>query len=357
MNDCYRLDDHWALTNRHHPSCDSPTCKGCEECHRHCTCRKACPEHINPSNPRTAPKCIGRTRDNIKAIRKLNLDTLAEAIRQGVNSEAANLAGPALNTAENIEAHGYRQISIAVGRIKGDAEPHSKHPLIVLGWWDMQLRQAYNQPSDKRITVANAAEYLESVLERVAQDPGQEWTELAEEVAACRAHLEAVLHASRGPETGAPCPTCAEADPKTAPRLQKRLAEHPDLTLRVANRVCEPGSQVDENTGRSKCSICRGDDDTWHCPKVAEHWWSNEDYQLRVNGQYLQAAEQLPARELAERLNLPPSTVRSWIAPTRHVTRESGTTLGPPKLKPVGTFNGRKTYSVEEATSLMKTSA
>jgi hypothetical protein len=148
-------------------------------------------------------------REALRDIERLDALMPREAEHKGVESEAANLAGPAPDTTDDIRAYANRQSSIAMGRVEGEAEDTDKHPLNVLGWYDMAYREDYNQPTTERITVARAVTYLEGQLDRIANDPEQDFGLFTHDVYACRAHLEAVIHDSRTPERSrVPCLDC-----------------------------------------------------------------------------------------------------------------------------------------------------
>ena len=87
--------------------------------------------------------------------------------------------------------------------------------LMVLGRWEMMIREEYGPPTDLRVTVSRAVDYLDGQLDRMAQDPEQDFPLFAREVAACLAKVESVLAVLVRPERGAPCPKC----PLPAPRL------------------------------------------------------------------------------------------------------------------------------------------
>lgn len=132
-----------------------------------------------------------------------------EAIHRGAHSEAAMLAGPALDTADDIAAYGYRQRSIVAGRATGVLESTGQHPLNVLGTWEQMLREDYDQPSDEQMTVSSCVAYLDGQLNRIAQDEHQDFAQFVREISACRSHLEAVLrdHAM-GDRAGVGCFDC-----------------------------------------------------------------------------------------------------------------------------------------------------
>lgn len=312
------------LTPEHTRDCADSTCAGCRPCPKtHCAMRGRCAHHVNVAvGEATCPSCIGRTRADLRAIVDLYAVALPEeAEANGVDSEALSLSGPAA-IPEHVH---YRQ-----GFCEFPKSREEHHPYTVLGGWDLALRETYGPPTDLNVSVVRAADYLEGLLAG-AFPHGGEFEDFAASLSACRAHLESVIHDSRTPERGRPCPRCAEAsEDGKGPKLRKRYAEG-----------------TDERTKR-------GDHDTWHCPADPEHWWSEVDYRSRVEVDYVRFAKLLPARELAERLRVPASTVRSWIAPTRHVTQERGTFFSAPKLSAAGVINGRTVYSVETASKLLK---
>lgn len=329
-NTCRYVDGYGHyLIGKHELNCHDTTCVGCQPCThdkagnpiRHCTARTTCGSHLGPDHTATCPACIGKVRRDITWIRRhASLLTAAAIEHRGVASEAANLAGPAADPfAWTIRR--VRQLQAGVPADMLDPEdPH--HPFSVLGRWEVMIREHYQQPpapapdpnTPRWTNLIAAADYLFARLTDAAQDPGIAWAEMASEIRVCKANLEDILNTARRPETGAPCPSCSTllADDEKAPRLRKRLAEHADLTIRVAARTCDLGQQVDEH-GRSKCSVCRGDDDTWHCPTVPEHWWTNTAYRERVDDDYLANAGALTATDMQMVYGINPATLRTWV--------------------------------------------
>jgi hypothetical protein len=61
---------------------------------RHCTARRSCAQHVGP-NELTCARCIGRVRTTIRRIVDLAALMHTQAMNDGVDSEAANLSGPA----------------------------------------------------------------------------------------------------------------------------------------------------------------------------------------------------------------------------------------------------------------------
>lgn len=315
----------------HVPDCERADCGGCIPCpETHCTARSRCLSHVAPTEL-TCPGCIGQTRTDLAQVVELSALMLGEAIVRGINSEAANLAGPAADPAvwsarqvikrrhitEHLPAEAWEYATRVL--IEDDDD---WHPLLVLGRWEMMLREDWGPETDTRLTVSSAADYLERNLPRLANDPAQDFPLFATEIRACRTHLEAVLHDSRQPEKGAPCPTCT-TEQQRGPALVKRYDD-------------------DDATGAS---------DTWLC-KRCDSWWSEADYRLRVGARYLQHADRLTADQMAERLRVPPGTIRSWASPTRAM-RDGTMVELPPKLPVAGrSESGQKLYSVKRAEEL-----
>lgn len=199
---CRETEDGYLLNGEHFDLCDDQECRGCFPCvprsdHGetlgHCTARRRCVVHV-PDGELTCPRCLAKTRGHISDLVRMDALMPEEAEERGVNSEAANLAGPAPDTTDDIRAYANRQSSIAMGRVDGKVEATARHPLNVLGWYEMAIREDYDHPSTLRITVDRAAEYLNEQLQRFANDPEQDFPEFVQSVQQCRAHMSAVLH-------------------------------------------------------------------------------------------------------------------------------------------------------------------
>lgn len=162
-------------------------------------------------------------------------------------------------------------------------EDDEHHPLSVLGWWEFAIREDYGPETDRRITVSSAVAYLDRMLHRIANDPAQDFPQMAHELRKCRTHLEAVLHDSHAPETGAPCPACNTGQP-----LIKRYED-------------------DDPTGAS---------DRWTCRDCGS-WWSEADYRLRVAARYLEHATALTASQIETEYRVPQGTLRRWVLEKR----------------------------------------
>lgn len=299
----------------------------------HCALRGRCTNHVDANaGHATCPACIGRVRKDLASIVTLYALALPdEAAESGIDSEAFNLAGP---------ASPYSPVL---------AEADETHPYTLLGHWDLALRETYGPATDLTITMSRSADYLTGLLGSDFPH-GNEFEAFAKSIAACRARLEAVIHDSRAPERGAHCPRCAadiEADivrklqDEHAPRLRKRYASH--APLKAGQVRC----------GKPGCKTCDGSHDTWHCPDETEHWWSERDYRDRVSAQYVEHADALPSRELADRIGLPASTIRRWAAKRRVPNPNGVATYAPPLLKAAGkSADGRITYRVDDAKRL-----
>lgn len=191
------------IPRRHTEDCADPAaCAGCEPCaERHC---QVCGiEHVTvegQGNDETCAECLSATRDDLSWIVGLSARAITEAVHKGVNSEAANLAGRAIDTPEGIEAWGYRSMSAVMGRIPALEVTDERHPTWVLGSWEMLVREHLTQPSSARIHIAPAASYLGGHLTRLAHDAEFAFDELSKDLRRCRAHLENVLHEGDRPE-------------------------------------------------------------------------------------------------------------------------------------------------------------
>lgn len=315
-------DGHYLPT--HTPTCTSRDCPGCTPCThdhngnpvRHCTAKTRCTGHLDPSQRLTCTSCIDRTRRDLRALVDLDLRMATEALAQGVGSEAAMLSGPAADITRWLETQvAWANYGGEEGAIMVEAlDPH--HPLTVLGWWDMALREDYGPPTQLRVTVKRAADYLDGQLTRLAQDPQQEFALFAREVLVCRLHLEAVLHDSRRPETGAPCPDCA---------------------VPVVKRW---GSSARY--------------DHWRCPKC-ERTWEPGEYDNVLEAQHNQRADRLTAKGLAVRLQTPASTVRRWASTIRRQRPGERPREYPPAMRPCGQDGrGRWLYRVAAAEDILR---
>lgn len=272
----------------------------------HCAMRGRCPNHVDAdAGLRTCPSCVRRTRRDIETIVLRYALIAFDAEVDGIDSEAMNLLGPAAAPEQyaerraRLQARYERQGWCDWPRPEAfrDDDPH--HPYAVLGRWRLALEDAgWLRYDDRFVTVVSAASSLLSALDG-GFPHSDEWEDFARELAACRAHLEQVDHASRTPDLGRPCPTCA-AEHGTGPRLQKRYAGH-------------PGADPGQPCARPGCQICAGTYDAWHCPDYPDlHAWTDGDYRAKVDADYIEHATSLTASQLHDRFGVRPGTVRAW---------------------------------------------
>ena len=249
----------------------------------HCTARIGCAEHIG-ANDLTCARCIGRARTDVRQIVSLAALMLPVALGAGVNSEAANLAGPAadprsvrerreamrrhLDTWEVLGRISERQHLHALAVMPDDDE---HHPYNVLTRWQMMLSEDYRHPLPIVLSVMGAGAYLERNLGMVAQDDEQDFPLLARELRKCRSHLEAVLGDAEKAEKGQPCPSCR--DESRMVRLRRNWGHW------CEREDCERIHYADESGDR------------WTCPRNPAHWWTEEAYRKYVDDVYDTSAQ------------------------------------------------------------------
>lgn len=311
-------------------------------CNRdHCAMRGRCSGHVDHrAGVYTCGGCVGRVRKDLAKIAHRCQALHFDAINDGIDSEAMNLIAPS-STPEQVaaktaleERRGYCNFPRTI------PESDEHHPYFVLGRLDMALRETYGPRSDLLVSVATANDYLVTLLARPEFVNGDEFEATAREIKNLRVYLEGVDHDSQEPELGRPCPTCAEGwtegEPKAA-KLRKRYASHPGY---------KPGQRCD----KAHCRTCEGDDDAWHCPTEPAHAWTEAEYRRSVDADYVTHADYLPARELAERLNVPLSVVRKWCARTWN--DEAAKYDDPLLISTRSAADGRKLYEVKRAVRL-----
>ena len=244
----------------------------------HCTARTNCAQHIGYGEL-TCARCIGRARNDVRRIVNLAALMLPVAIGAGVNSEAANLAGPAadprglrerreamrrhLDTWEALERITERQHLHALAVMPDDDE---HHPYNVLTRWQMMLSEDYGHPLPAMLTTVGAGAYLERNLGMVAQDEEQDFPLLAGDLRRCRSHLEVVLGDAEKAEKGQPCPSCR--DEEKVVRLRREWGHWCDRD------DCERIHFADDSGDR------------WTCPRNDKHWWSEEHYRKYIVDAY-----------------------------------------------------------------------
>ena len=261
---CYRNDGAYFVRGEHRPDCNHE-CRGCRKCQGdHCTGRKSCTWHVE-TGQLTCGRCINAARSDLRWIENLAALMMTAAIGEGVNSEAANLAGPSVDP----EAWSWRKAAARSGgtwhaSLVEDDDEH--HPHRVLATWTHMLTEDYGHDMPPAASLTWCAAYLDRTLHRLAHDDAQDFPLLARELRNCRQHLEAVLHNDDRPDRGVPCPRCVDegtANPKHV-RLRREYGHY------CANEECTRINHADDTA------------DVWRCPKVREHWWSHADYDARL---------------------------------------------------------------------------
>lgn len=315
------------LLPTHKPDCETAACQGCQPCGQtHCTTRRQCGRHIATTGL-TCPTCLGNTRNDLATIVKRSSDLTDEATHAGINSEAANLAGPAADPEQLSARRIYTKRHItdtlppeqweAAHTLIEDEDPH--HPYAVLGRWEMMLREHYGHHTDRLITIGSAAHYLDGILTHLAEDPWQDFPLFAREIRACRAHLEAVLKDSRAPEAGAPCYMC-DARPNVV-RKHRELRDRHRPTDRQGYTIDSDGQRIPE--------------DGWECPDC-KTWWTDADYDRWVSASYVVHADKLTADQIKDTYRINSGTLRYWASQGK--VRRRGKDA-----------SGRQTYDVGDA--------
>lgn len=342
MTSTCRDSNEGPMLSTHLAGCEAKTCAGCQPCGElHCTNLlprgRRCLNHIEAGL--ICPSCIGKTRRDLGDIVDLEALLLPEAIVRGVNSEAAYLAGPAADP----ESWSWHKVSAKQGRIQHASlleDDDELHPYSVLGRWDMMLREDYGPRTDLRVTIARAADYLDRILYRLAQDPDQDFPLFAAEMRKCRAHLEDVLHNSKAPETGAPCYMCGQADVERK-HGEQRHVRCKDGRRNGCTRPDEHGYCTDPDGHRIP-------DDWWQCPECAAKW-SPEDYRRDAHARYIAHAPELNLRDMEARTKIPYATLRRWAVTTRKQRNGQPPIEYPPRILPAYIDTaGRKIYRVSD---------
>jgi hypothetical protein len=203
---CYWIgaDQPRMMLSRHEGDCAGEPCRGCLPCTEFAHCRVCGRNHAE----QTCADCLNDVRSDLAEIVRLCDDLPIEAEIKGIDSEAANLAGPAADW----ETWHHVKASVRVGRLPEgwqETADHELHPLFVLGGWDAMVRDAleHDEPNE-RVTITLAAAYVDRQLTYLAGYVDLPFEDLARDLRQCRAHIERVLHDGEQRDTGAPCMTC-----------------------------------------------------------------------------------------------------------------------------------------------------
>lgn len=291
-----------------HPPLTWVDCAGCQPCEElHCLLqwhgdRGDCETHAVT----VCPSCVGKVREHLTEIARLaGAPIVAEALSKGIDSEAADLLGPAANPAA------WRQRGRYGHRYEPDSREGELHPEWVLGRFDLLVTEHLGHTRTTRVTVASAADYLGRNLHYLAADLEFDFPDMASDLADCRAHLDRVLHDGEQVETGAPCMTC---------RVPLRLV--------------------------------RGErDDRWSCPRCRQE--SSEDqYRFALKQDFIENADELNVDDMAVRVGLASSTLRRWAGSLRVQRAGEKPADLPPILEPAGVVAGRKVYAVADVLAI-----
>lgn len=257
---------------------------------RHCTARRTCSVHIGP-NELTCPRCIGRTRQDVRQIVALASLMMPAALdAQDVNSEAANLAAPATDvrnwSERRVAMNRHLDTWTALGRITEEQHLHAiaampdddeLHPYSVLTRWQMMLSEDYGHDLPTKLGIGTAAAYLERNLPRIANDEEQDFPHLARELRRVRNHLESVIRNSSAPERGKPCPECR--DEGHFIRLVREFGHW------CTDEDCEQQFHYSVRLDReTRQMIPDTSGDTWVCRREPiKHRWTDEAYRHYVD--------------------------------------------------------------------------
>jgi hypothetical protein len=275
------------VRGRHDDECEGGDCESCLPCpERHCLVqwhgeRGDCETHAES----VCPSCVGSVREHLAEIERLSgLPLVEQVLRAGdVDTEAADLLGPTADPAA------WRQRGRHGHKYEPDSRIGELHPLWVLGRFDLLVTEHLGHKRTQRVGITSSAAYLSANLTYLAADLEFDFVDLANDVAACRSHLERVLHEGEQRETGAPCMDCR------VPMVRE--------------------------WGKLAAA------DGWRCPRCRE-WRSEQDYRLNVADLHRGNAEWLTANEMQIRTGVKAGTVRVWC--TRETVRsrsENGRTV------------------------------
>jgi hypothetical protein len=332
---------HWSaaaeqrVLRRHLRDCSTPGCEGCEPCAKtHCLMPR-CHHHLREHEPYVCDRCVGKVRASLRRLVALCGFAPHVATATGVTSvtAVANLVGPvpehsthharhewALGGAlcqcgpdrcpdtwpepegpecEDWEDCGHYTCRRHTGRPTCPAlvewlelADDEKHPLWVLGAWDMLAAEHLGHTRTLRVTVPSAAAYLDANLTDLARLIDFGFDDLAREVAATVAHVEGILLLALREDEGAPCPICFAQGRRARP-LVRHFNEF-------------------DTSGLS---------DRWRCPvAICAQEWTMVEYRKYVDSESLQHAERLTASQIAQVYRVPEPTVRRWAA-EGHVRR------------------------------------
>lgn len=259
----------------------------------------------------TTTRELHDARTDLHEILRLTANLPDEATTRGTTtSEAANLNGASANP----DAW-YQRIAHGWTPSPDNADHH--HPRWVLAVWDRNVRAHYGHgPRATTPTVASMAAYIDRNLTDLADAETFRFDVMADALSACRSHLESVLHDGEQIESGAPCMTCHRPIRKDS---------------------------TDPDNPTYRCTTCHRD-------------LNANEYRLAVQAAHLKHADRLNVTDLAERIEVPASTIRRWASVIRIQPVGSHSFDVPALIRPCGRDGkGRKVYRVAEALRIRNT--
>lgn len=256
---------------------------------KHCAARRTCSSHVG-SAELTCARCIGRVRAIIRRIPTLSALALPVALTLGVNSEAANIAGPAANPGDwserRMAMRGHLATWASNGRITEEQHLHARltmeddderHPANVLGRWALMIAEDYDHDLPT-LTISNAADYLDRQLGRIAQDAEQDFALLGRELRKCHGSLETAVALGTHTERGAPCPDCVGALQVARNELRERGVPESEWPKLKAPRLVRQYGHWCEDENCERIHSADEADDEWQCPRVGKHVWTHKAY-------------------------------------------------------------------------------
>lgn len=282
MSECTPSGPARALRGRHRPDCQNAalTCAGCEPCPElHCTvCRRTHADHV-------CPHCLRQVRTTLARLKYLARKLPGEATRNhgayatGNNipgGDALVLAGPGASPEQIRRALDERlllQLDTSHAQEESRADP--RPPATVLAYWTRTWRDHLDQPTTLTITLDRAADYIDTQLPHLTDDP--RFIVMARELGDALRRVEDALHEGDRPQTSrVPCWECG--------------------------------------TRLVKVYTAREDDDHWLCPHCGELYdqarfdRAKEDH-LTSTG----ADRFVSVTDATEAIGRPVQTVRAWI--------------------------------------------
>lgn len=260
------------LLREHVSACVDTACPGCKPCThdehgnpvRHCRAKARCTSHLGWDEYACA-RCLGKARTHLRRIVDLVALMPPAAVAAGLNSEAANLAGP---HADHVRGQ-WRLVNAARAGQEVE-ELDMRDPYTCLTMHERYVREELGHDETTLVSpdLATAASYLQWALTDLGRSEAGAtlFAALRGDASALVEHLEVVLRNGMAPERGAPCPECVKAGGKEAPRLRRIYAHW------CADPDCRRVHEVDAD------GVATDAADRWVCPDDRAHEWSHEAY-------------------------------------------------------------------------------